>query len=377
MGNPQLNAAMAALDLAKVDASNLTLGLNDAITLLAEAAAMPPPPPVLRIVNADFTGKNDATADFQVQLDGAGVVYVPAGDYLIDAALSANVRSDTILIMHADARLIAKPNALRRYDVLKAEDAANIQIIGGSIMGDRFAHDYSSGGTHEWGMGGRIRRCRNVVVRDLTVEDCTGDGISASGEGLAFHNVISNRNRRQGMSLYAGRDYVVSGGRYINTGNHVGPDGMVYEGASPKSGIDIEPDKGDVSGVLITGVEFSKYRSGLLMVSRTDAASEIRGVVVLDCIFMEGANGINAENPSGRIVEFTARRNKFYRNTGSAIRLNDSTNAVIGHKTDASQANTFVGMKSREAFTKPGIASLYDIQLRDKATAEVGINNYA
>lgn len=371
-----LQNVLTALDLATATARNLSMDLQSAVAAAAEAAAQPPPPPVLRTVVADTAGKEDATVFFQEQLDGTGVVYVPAGLYLIDPFLSVNLRSGTIIILHPDAILTAKPNPLPRYDIIKGENASNIQIIGGNVIGDRFAHDYSSGGTHEHGMGLRLRRCSNVVVRDLVLQDCTGDGISASGEDLSFRKVSCLRNRRQGLSLYSGRNYEVIGGSYSNTGDFTNG-GMLFAGAKPKSGIDIEPDAGDVYDVRIDGVEFSKNQTaGLLVWSRTVAASEIRNVRVTNCGFSNNANGINASSPSGRAVEVDATRNRFYRNTGSAVRSETDALVVVGNG-DPADANNIVGMTTREAFTKEGIATKFDLMQVNGGRIVAGINNYA
>src|SRR5690606_21384979 len=53
----------------------------------------------------------------------------------------------------------------------------------GTLKGDRHTHDYSSGGTHEWGHGLQFIGGKNLEVDHLVVTDVTGDGLNSGAFG--------------------------------------------------------------------------------------------------------------------------------------------------------------------------------------------------
>lgn len=363
-------SALADAVTASTDANrNIGTSLQAALGAL-QAIDLTPPPPVLRIVQADFTGGSVANADFQQALDGAGFIYVPAGTFLIDGATRAWLRSRTTVIFHKDAQLRIKPNALDRYYGLFCDaDVADVQTIGGSILGDRLGHTYGLG-TNEHGMGVGISGGKRIRITELRVEQCTGDGISAFGEDLTFERITSTANRRQGMSLYTGARYRVLGGEYSNTGNM-----GTNAGTDPRAGVDIEPDKGNVDDVLFDSVTFSgNQTAGLLSWSRSEAAATISRVRAINCDFTANANGIDAKGIGGPI-DIAVMRSRFTRNRAAGVKVESGSTFTIGSK-DPADANTFVGTTTRTTKTLTGIATKYDIQVSTGGVANVGVNIY-
>lgn len=164
-------------------------------------------------------GKN-YTKEIQSAIDSlpseGGIVYVPAGLYLIDTWAEGStaefplggisLRNDTILNMAPGAIFKAMPSTHADYTIVRATGTKNIAILGGTYLGDRNEH---IGNTGESGHGISIIGSSNVVVKDCTVLDCWGDGVfvgpnkelSTESTNVKLINVISNNNRRQGLNI--------------------------------------------------------------------------------------------------------------------------------------------------------------------------------
>jgi parallel beta-helix repeat protein len=230
--------------------ASLLLAVPLALPFLSVAVAageLPPPDgAAATVVNvrdkgARGDGAHDDTAAIQMAIDAlpasGGTVIIPDGNYMVDAARSINLRSNTHLQMTAAATLSALPNDLERSYVLKVWRADNVQITGGRIVGERAGH---RGTTGEWGYGINIQASNNVSVVGTQVSDCWGDGIWIGGLGrrasvtvstqVTLDHVVSTNNRRQGLSIGPVRGVTVMHSTFSNT-----------HGTKPQAGIDIEP----------------------------------------------------------------------------------------------------------------------------------------
>lgn len=174
-------------------------------------------------------------------------IFIPEGIYIINPVPGLVLRSNTTLRMAPGAVLKAKPTIMPRYSVLKVVNAVNVKIIGGAIIGERKLHLGRSG---EWGMGIDIRDSHAVHIDGVHISECWGDGIyigSATGgasgcSNITLRHVISERNRRQGLTISACNGATIDNCEF----NYMA-------GTSPATGIDIEPNKGQVvEGVHIT-----------------------------------------------------------------------------------------------------------------------------
>lgn len=186
-------------------------------------------------------GSADDTKAIQAAINAlpstGGTVEVPAGTYMINALTGISLRSHTRLLLDTGAVLQAIPNSATRYWVVKAWGVNNVEIAGGSIVGERTQH---LGTTGEWGYGVNISASSYVYVHDISVSNCWGDGllVGASGSGttlvpsysVTFNKVKSDNNRRQGMSILPSTQVYVVNSSF--TGSN---------GAAPQAGIDIEP----------------------------------------------------------------------------------------------------------------------------------------
>jgi polygalacturonase len=208
----------------------------------------------VRNAGALGNGLHDDTSAFQAAVNSlpvtGGTITVPAGTYMIDALRSINLRSHVRLQMDAGAKLVALPNSAQRYYVIKAWRVTDVEISGGTIVGERAKH---IGTTGEWGMGIDILASSNVYVHDLTVSDCWGDGLYIGAIGSAgqavrstdvtLRNVVSNNNRRQALSFGPVNRVFVYNSTFSNT-----------NGTKPEAGIDFEPStQGIASNIRIEG----------------------------------------------------------------------------------------------------------------------------
>lgn len=150
-----------------------------------------------------------------------------------------------------NSQITLKANNYKGYSIISIANCTNVEVTGGQIRGDVGKHTYLQGTTSEWGMGINISAADNVLIHDMYISHCTGDGIYITGLptsyigdyskasiNIVLRNVTCDLNRRQGLSVISVDGLLVDSCKFINTGK--------IEKASPAAGIDIEPnvDKG-------------------------------------------------------------------------------------------------------------------------------------
>ena len=261
----------------------------------------------VRNAGAKGDGRHDDTRAFQAAINSlpssGGTITVPAGTYMIDALRSINLRSHVRLKMSSGAKLVAIPNSSQRSYVIKAWKVNNVEISGGAIVGERAKHRGSSG---EWGFGIDILASSKVYVHDLKVSDCWGDGlyIGAMGKGsravkstdVTVRNVVSNNNRRQGLSFGPVQRVYVVNSTFSNT-----------HGTKPEAGIDIEPStQGSAANIRIegshvtgnagSGIEVQPHVSGVVVTSSTIKGNKGFGVYTNAASNVSIANNSITEN---------------------------------------------------------------------------------
>jgi hypothetical protein len=182
--------------------------------------------------------KTDDTEAIQKALDQNDNVYIPAGTYMIDVEKSLELRSNQTLILDKLAVLQALPTTKANSSVIKIENASNVTISGGQIIGERYSHKGTSG---EWGMGILIDTgADNVTISNMTISDCWGDGLYLGGTSpvtkITIDNVISANNRRQGLSITNAKQITIKNSVFKDT-----------NGIAPEAGIDIEPNEGKIT----------------------------------------------------------------------------------------------------------------------------------
>ena len=240
-------------------------------------------PVVNKLVSVKDTGaKGDGTTDDttaiqkaidQVAQADGGIVHIPAGIYMINATTDPDgsksasgaglwktmgeggleLKSNVTILLDPDATLSVIGNSSFAYNVMRLFNVKNVNILGGSIEGDRHRHKITTtwhrdnnGDPYEfageWGSGINLAHADTVTIKGMTIKDCWGDGIMAfnigQNDGLAPSNNVTiednifNHNRRQGTSLGNVTNAVVRHNLFENT-----------VGTGPAAGLDIEPSE--------------------------------------------------------------------------------------------------------------------------------------
>ncbi len=187
--------------------------------------------------NLDSPAINKAIA--AASQSGGGTVLVPAGTYLCG---SLHLTNDINLCLDAGAVILGAPQELNAYDpqeeftgphyqdeghtffhnsLIWGEGLTNVSITGrGLIKGGGI-----SGNDHPNGGGDKsiaLKRCRNVLIRDITIFHGGHFGILATGcDQMTIDNVMMD-TQRDGMDIDCCRDVMVSNCRI----NSPGDDGL-------------------------------------------------------------------------------------------------------------------------------------------------------
>ncbi|MFA4868560.1 MAG: right-handed parallel beta-helix repeat-containing protein [Pedobacter sp.] len=213
-------------------------------------------------------------------------VYIPAGNYNIDAAGVGTAGARGILLrdsmtlrMDNNTILKAIPNNVGNYSIVRIHNAEDVKIIGGKILGERYEHIGTAG---EWGMGIDIRDSKRVGISNVSIKYCWGDAmyISVNSKDLLIDNITCDSNRRQGLSVIDCDGIIVKNSSFNNT-----------YGTNPQSGLDLEPNAGDeVKNVLIQNCVFNNnFLYGFTTYAPNGPISD---VVVENCTFTGGKVGV-------------------------------------------------------------------------------------
>ncbi|MEK3885908.1 right-handed parallel beta-helix repeat-containing protein [Bacillus sp. FSL K6-3431] len=140
-------------------------------------------------------GLNDALV--WASQEGCSEVVLPDGIYLIDENNPIQPQSYMTFNL-GGATLKIRDNSLPKYAiVLFQNDQQYAKITNGKIEGDRYTHNYSSGGTHEFGVGVELRNgVEYITIDNLEIYNTTGDaiiGITSFGAiGGSFPELAGN-----------------------------------------------------------------------------------------------------------------------------------------------------------------------------------------
>jgi len=235
------------------------------------------------------------------------------------------------LRMAKGAVLKALPSSSEGYALLEVASVSDVNIIGGTLLGERDTHRGTRG---EWGMGLDINHATNVVVQDVTARDCWGDGfyIGLASRNITFCGVIADRNRRQGLSITGADGVIISRCTFKNSA-----------GTPMEMGLDIEPNRGEtVCNVLITGSTFA-HNAGEGLASGVPGAHSgrafvykitIEGNTILENGSGSGShsihNGIEISNSSGTKILNNVLRGNHGR--GILLRFNADNSYCKGNK---------------------------------------------
>ncbi|WP_409300639.1 right-handed parallel beta-helix repeat-containing protein [Peribacillus sp. SCS-155] len=173
-----------------------------------------------------------------VSKSGGGIVDIPGGKYevAVDAGGTVLYLKNNVHIRLADDAVIQlRPNNKGIHRMFVVDDRRNVTFSGGTLVGDRTGH---KGTTGEWGHGIQLYgHATNVKILNMTFKNFWGDGIEISSpntkvpDGVKIDRITADNNRRQGLSIVAGRNITVTNSVFKNT-----------NGTEPSHGIDLERD---------------------------------------------------------------------------------------------------------------------------------------
>lgn len=239
---------------------------------------------------------------------------IPDGVYMIDAVAGISVGSDTTLRLSSGAIIKAIPNDNTRYSILRINQASNVTVIGGTLIGERDEHKGVDG---EWGMGIHMRGASNVVIDGVTVKNTWGDGfyINQRSRNIELCSVTAENNRRQGMSITSADGVKILNSTFKNT-----------QGTQPQAGIDIEPNENNtVSNVKILNSQFINNKgTGIIIYAGKTKKDRFTKNILIEgnYISSNSVGGIAVVGSSGNnIINNIIKNNPKY-----SIRLHDNTN---------------------------------------------------
>ena len=236
----------------------------------------------VRQMGAKGDGRIDDTSALQAAFDkvagSGGTVFVPDGTYMVDAVSDhrLKLRTNTTLKLSPGATIKAIANGSGGYALLTVADVSDVTIRGGTLEGDRSQHTSNEG---EWGMGVNILKgAKNVTVSGVTSKEMWGDGFYVQGaKNVTFCSVVSDHNRRQGLSVIEVDGLEVTNSVFSNT-----------QGTRPMAGIDLEPDdvKQHISNVRIHNSKFLNNKGPGILVAGKKHASLISRLEITENLFV-------------------------------------------------------------------------------------------
>jgi hypothetical protein len=300
-----------------------------------------------------------------------GTVYIPDGNYMINALKSLNPKNYTYIKMDSGTQLSVIPNSSDGYAVIYiGSQIHDVEVSGGKIYGDRLKH---KGTTGEGGHCIRIHGSTNTTVRDISLINGWGDGITVGpgeiphggwvqSKDIVLSNVICDNNRRNGLSIGNVVGMQVFDCQFLRT-----------NGTAPQCGIDVEPNNTDSATNFCQDV----WIEGCLMAENAKYGVNIwanaRNITFNKCNFERNSVcGIVTRNVS---LNFT--NNSVNNNMSTGLFLQTGTTGNVS-------GNTFYRnylkqtYHARSPFCASGLpkGTAKDILKGSGATALVGVNCY-
>lgn len=240
-------------------------------------------------------GVHDDTAAINACFAAATNVFFPSGTYLVDAHHAGfghetegglKPKSNSVITLAADAVIKCSTSSTDFYNILHFYNVSNVIVQGGKIVGDKATHVQISQPTYEFGHGVGIQNSTNIVVRDMEISDCIGDGVILNVSGnadITLDNLTIHDCRRQGVSLTSGDGVVISNCKIYD-----------ISGTNPQSGIDIEPDGNkSVTNVVIDGCNIRDTVGASVIVTNVSNVIDqihINGCLLDHALFLGGTN---------------------------------------------------------------------------------------
>lgn len=213
-------------------------GATSTTTAPAPVTTTPATAPTGSFSVKDYGAKGDGSTNDTTAIQNAvnysstsgKTVYFPDGTYLVNPDTKVVMKNNSkVNLGNATIKSTASTNGW--YAIFYALNVSNVEIYGGTIIGDRAIHTGTSG---EWGAGINISGSNNVYVHDVNVNNCWGDGIyigSSSSQNYSrnvrVENFTMDNNRRNGVAVVSSKDSTIRNGSISNTNGTAPQDGIV------------------------------------------------------------------------------------------------------------------------------------------------------
>lgn len=284
------------------------------------------------------TDNLQAAIDWAVS-EGYGRIHLPAGHYLIGKygndiyQAGIELKSNMAFLLNKDAIIEMAPNDKWNYCAIAVTEKVNVVISGGTILGDRDRHTYTtrSDGSKAHDEGHLIciqNESEYVTVENMVLGKANGDAIllvGQKGEGssvkhihIKHNNMVDNR--RQGISIVGGEDVLIERNEIHHT-----------KGTSPQFGIDVESLSYNSEDITISNNYFHNNRGGDIV--NTDGKNVIVEYNILE-------QGEDSEYIDGPLVywkkgDLTIRNNEITMRTVSV----NNWNGIIMYSNDSPKTN--------------------------------------
>ena len=245
---------------------------------------------------------NDATQALLAALNSKNDVIIidkQSSDWVVGPIKVKNLLNKTI-IFESGVVIRAKTGAFKSSNdkLFELINAQNVDIRGNGAIFRMNKNEYTNG---EWRHGLSLRKCKNVTIDRVTIENSGGDGIYISGyengsysEDITLKRVKSLNNKRQGMTLVSVSGIWVRDCEFSNN-----------RGALPEAGIDIEPNSiyDRIVDVTIEKCTITNngHAGAVLALLNLRSSSVPVSIRFLDCIFSMNHDSTN-KYPSSEIV---------------------------------------------------------------------------
>ncbi|AKU98780.1 Phage protein [Labilithrix luteola] len=186
-----------------------------------------------------------------------GAVTIPDGTYLVappsQGGQALTIASGMTLKLSSGAVLKAKPGGPESAALI-AIRGPNVNVVGGTIAGDRASHT----GTGDVGVGISIIGSANVSLDGVTIEGFWSDGVAIRGaSNITLCGVLAQHNRRRGVGIESVEGFTATNSSFSNT-----------YGAAPAAGLSIEAVAGDtVHNVSVRGSGAAGNSGGGIVIS--------------------------------------------------------------------------------------------------------------
>lgn len=205
-------------------------------------------------------GVTDDKAAFQAAIN-SGKAIICRKDAVYAISVDSNgikgitCGNNTIIDLNGSTIQVLNPENLSTYYIVSIDNCTNVLVQNGTILGERSTHSGTAG---EHGHGISLGTSKDVVLENLTIKDCWGDGIYVGGvsdpsEDVIIDKIICDNNRRNGLSIVNCKNAKITNSEFNNT-----------NGVNPQFGIDCESNSASdyLEGIIINNCSFKDNAVG-------------------------------------------------------------------------------------------------------------------